>query len=448
MVMRTVSVDFGKKIGKIKPLMGSIGGPMFGIDLSCDLTDVYRELNIPAVRVSDVEPPFGSGRFLDIHNIFPDPDLDERFPESYNFAPTDAYLSAVKASGAEIYLRLGESRDPYELKRHLRPHTSYEKWARICEKIIAHYNKGWGSGFKFGIKYVEVWSGADTPFGWSGTQEEYFAFYRTVAMHLKEKFPRLRIGAYSSGGFFSLNHFDGTQEQKGYVDFLDAFLSYVSNKATSAPIDFLSWECRAESPEELSLHSNYARSYLSQYGLRRTESIVSAFSLATAPDSEQYNRRGYPAELASALIIAEKSGIDMMFCDSLDPRSGKNAVFSLDDRRTVHKYSAYEVMRAYGLLYSLATAVETTDDYRREIYSLAAASQSEGALLIVTREFSGNIELSIKNSQFVSYSIKGMIGGGERGTGFSTSEESIAIGTGRFTLKVGKNEVYIITFYS
>ncbi len=445
MVMRAVSVDFSRKGGKIKPLGAAVSGPRFGIDLSVDLSDIYRELGTPMVRVCDVETPYGSGRYLDIHNLFPDPALDERFPESYNFAPTDTYLNAVKASGAEIYLRLGESRDPYELKPYLKPTAPPEKWARICEKIIAHYNQGWGGGYKLGIKYVEIWPGADTSSGWSGTREEYFSFYRTVANHLREKFPRLKIGAYSSGGFFSLNHFDGTPEQKGYIEFMEGFLSYISKKHSAAPLDFLSWECRAESPEELSLHSNYARAYLAQYGLRRTQSIVSAFSLATAPAPEQCSRRAYPAELASALIIAQKSGIDMMFYDTLDPRSDKNAIFSLDDRKTPHTYSAYEVMRSYGQLYRLGSTVESTDDYRREIYTLAAASSDEGAVLLVTRDFSGTVELNIKNSPFTVYSIKGLIGGGERGRGYSTSEENVSLGIGRFNLKVGKNEVYFIT---
>lgn len=448
MVARTVSVDFSRKIGRIKPVSGVNTGPLFGADLSLDLTDAYRELGIPAVRVADVEPPYGAGRLVDIRNVFPDPELDERFPESYNFAPTDAYLEAVKATGAEIYLRLGESRDPYEIKPRLHPHLTADKWARVCEKIIAHYNRGWGCGFKHGIKCVEIWSGADTPEGWCGTREEYFELYRTVATHLKSVFPKLKIGAYSSGGFFALNHYDASPKEKSYVDFLEAFLSYTSKKATHAPLDFLSWECRAETPEELSLHSNYARSYLAQYGHKRAASIVSSFSLMPRDGQRQFEERDYPAELASSLIIAQKSAIDMMFLHTLDPRSRHNVVLTLDDCRTVHKYAAYGVLEAFGKLAKCGSAVQTTDDFRREIYTLAAMGDGCGALLIVTRNFSGSIEVNIKNSPFTEYSIKGIVGGGERGAGYSSERCGIPIGRGSFSIKAGKCEVYLVTLGS
>ncbi len=442
MVTRTITVDFTKRLGKVKPI-GAIGGPKFGIDLECDLSEEYRALGVPYVRVSDVEPPYGGGRYLDIHNIFPDPMLDERFPESYNFAPTDKYLLAIKECGAGIYLRLGESLDPYEVRPHLLPHTDYEKWARICERIIAHYNLGWGSGYKLGIKYIEIWPCADRRSGWAGTDEEYFEFYRVVSRHLREKFPRLKIGGISSGGFFSLDHFDGTDEERGYVDFLDKFLGFVTDKESECPLDFLSWECKAESPEELALHARYLTSYLTQYRLRRTASVVSSFSLATAKSEEQYSRREYPSELAASLIIAEKSDIDMMFYDRIDPRGCP--ILTLDDGRDVHRYAAYEVLRAFGVLYKNGSFAYTTDDFRREIYTLASVSDDAGALLVVTRDYSGMIEVEIKGGEFSTYSIKGVTGGGKRGVGFSSTEENIPI-TDTIRLRCGKCEIYLIEF--
>lgn len=443
MLSRSVSVDLDRRGGKVKPLGGAVCGPRFGIDLECDLREEYRALGVSYVRVSDVEPPYGGGRFVDIHNIFPDPMLDERFPESYNFAPTDRYLSAIKECGAQIFLRLGESRDKYEVRPHLRPHTDYEKWARICERIIAHYNLGWGGGFKLGIKYVEIWPAADRASGWGGTEEEYFSFYRTVSLHLREKFPKLKIGGCSSGGFFSLDHFDGTEEQRGYVDFLDRFLAYVTDEDTECPLDFLSWECLAESPEQLSLYSRYAASYLAQYRLRRTASIISSFNLSTAPRCEQFARREYPSELAASLIIAQKSDIDMLFYDSLDPR--QSPILTIDDGAAVHRYAAYEVLRSFGIIYKIGSLAYTSDDYGREIYTLGAVSDDAAAMLIVTRDYSGMIEVEVKGGGFSRYSIKGVTGGGNRGVGYSSSEENIPL-SDTIRLRCGRCEVYLITF--
>lgn len=444
MIKRTVNVDFSKKIGKIKPINGLNNGPRFGIDLETDFTEQYKEIHPPIVRVSAVEATAASSRYLDLHCIFPDMELDERFEASYNFAPTDRYLASIKECGAEIFLRLGESPEPYEVKRYTRTPRDSGKVARIFERIIAHYNKGWANGFKYNIKYVEIMCDVDTSSGWCGTPEEYFELYATVASHLKQTYPKLKIGAYSAGGFASLNHYDASAEVKSYVDFLDAFLDYITRN-NPAPLDFLTWKCYAESPEEVSLHSNYAKSYLTQYGLKKTQSIISEFNLLGTEDGAHLDRK-YPASLARALIIAEKSNVDMMFYSHLDPASHWNALYSLDDRRDKHLYSAYHVMTAFGTLASLGNVVDTTEDYRTEIYSLATVDDSYGALVFSTADYSGIVEINLSGREFTSYSIRGVIGGGDRGCGFFTEERGLPLRNGSVTLRVGKNEVYFLTF--
>ena len=444
MIKRTVNIDFSRKIGKLKPVNCLNNGPLFGIDLDLDLTDQYTEIKPPMIRLSGIESPYASSRFLDIHCIFPDMELDERFEASYNFAPTDKYIAAVKACGADILLRLGESREPYEVKKHTRPPRDCTKIARICEKIIAHYNKGWANGFKYNIKYVEIMCDVDTPGGWCGTSEEYYALYSTVANHLKSVYPKLKVGAYSSGGFFSLNHYNGTPEQKSYVDFLDGFLEYIT-RVNAAPLDFFSWKCYAESPEEISLHANYARSYLGQYGLRKTQSIISEFNLL-GTDGGAYLERQYPAALARSMIIAAKSNLDMMFYSDLAPDSRWNALYSLDERREVHLYSSYHVMTAFGALTELGNVVESTEDYRTEIYSLATLGEKEGVCVFSTADYSGIVEINLKGKSFTSYAIKGIIGGGERGRGFFTEEKGLPLRNDSITLRVGKNEVYFLSF--
>ena len=52
-------------------------------------------MNIPYGRLHDIEYPFGSGQFVDIHCIFPDFDADENDPASYYFTSTDMYLQAM-----------------------------------------------------------------------------------------------------------------------------------------------------------------------------------------------------------------------------------------------------------------------------------------------------------------------------------------------------------------
>ncbi len=446
MIKRHVYVEFSKKCGRIYPVGCANTGPLFGADLTVDLSEEYRKMAVPYVRTHNVEHPHGGGRYIDIHNIFPVWELDERFEASYNFAPTDKYLAAIKASGSEIFLRIGESSDPYEIKPYLNPPRDPEKLARIAERIIRHYNNGWARGFKYGIKYVEIMADVDDPRGWNGSRVEFYELYRTVSTYLKEKFPRLKIGGYSSGGFFSLNHFNATATERGYIDFLEGFLEYISAPSHKAPLDFFSWKCFAETPEELSLHANYARNYLDQSGFRKTESIITEFNLASASSGRMHFDRDYPAALMTSLIIAAKSNIDMMFYADSDPRRDGCALYSIEDRTAKRLYAPYRAMEAFGELVRLGGAVDISEDFRREIYSLGATDGKEGALLLVTRDYSGVIELGIKGMEPSTYSIRGLIGGGERGAGFTTSAESITAKDNKVLLRTGKNEVYLITF--
>ena len=444
MIKRTVNIDFSRKIGKLKPVNCLNNGPFFGIDLDVDFTEQYKQMRPQLIRLSAIEAPYASSRFLDIHCIFPDMELDERFEASYNFAPTDKYLAAVKDTGAEIFIRLGESSEPHEVKRHTRPPRDNAKLARICERIIAHYNKGWANGFKYNVKYVEIMCDVDTPGGWHGEPAEYYELYSTVATHLKEVYPKLRVGAYSCGGFFSLNHYDGTPEQKSYIDFMEGFFEYIT-RTRPTPLDFFSWKCYAESPEEISLHANYARSYLGQYGLRKTQSIISEFNLL-GTDTGYYLDRKYPAALARAMIIASKSNVDMMFYSHLSPYSRWNALYSLNERCEKHFYSAYHVMTAFGALSALGDVVDSTEDYRTEIYSLATLGEDSGVCVFSTADYSGVVEINISGKSFTTYSIKGIIGGGDRGQGFFTEERGLPLRNDSITLRVGKNEVYFLKF--
>ncbi|MBQ7390970.1 MAG: hypothetical protein IJW02_07710 [Clostridia bacterium] len=444
MIKRTVSIDFSRKNGKLKPVNCLNNGPRFGMDLELDFTEQYKEMAPQFVRLSDVEAPFAASRYLDIHCIFPDFDLDERFEASYNFGPTDRLLSAVKDSGADIFLRLGESREPYEIAKYTKMPRDPEKYARICEKIIAHYNTRWANGFKYNIKYVEIFPDVDTSAGWRSSPREYYELYATVANHIKSVFPKIKVGGYSSGGFFSLNHYNGTPEEKSYIDFLENFLTYITRE-NKAPLDFFSWKCYAESPEEISLHANYAKSYLGQYGLKKTQSVISEFNLK---DTEKgaFLERKYPSAFARAMIIAQKSNVDMMFYSHLDPASPYNSLYALNHRCDKHFYAAYHVMTAFGALSSLDGVVDSTEDYRTEIYSLAAMGEKSGACVFSTSDYSGVVEIRVTGREYTNYSIKGIIGGGDEGCGFFTEERGLPLKNNTVTLRVGKNEVYFLTF--
>ena len=440
MVKRTVTVDFSHRDGRVKAMNGILGGAKCGPLLEYDFSHELRTGRVPIVRTRGAFFPYGLNQYLDIHCIFPNMANEPDDESAYNFSPTDEYLRSIRDTGAEIFLCLGESQDTYPNKRYLCPNSDYCKIARICTNIVAHYNEGWASGFKLGIKYCEIYPGADSSCGFGGSIDEYFSLYSTVAKMLKGRFPKIKVGAYTSGGFRSLNHFDATPEEHGHVEYLEGFLYRVS-RSEDTPLDFLSWRCETDRPEELSIHSNYARSYLNQFGLKKTQSIVSEFSINSKGGALS---RELPALLASAYVIGQKSGIDMMMYDNAHLLSKTNPFFTAVGNEKI-RHASFGVLSAFGLILSQKYTCEVSSDIRGELYSLASFNGSDGAVLVVTREYTGGIEIELKNSGFSTYSIKGILGGGEYGVGFSTELKDVPLENGKIPINAGKCEVYLIT---
>ena len=209
--MASIKIDTTEIIGKIKPLHGVGQPPLGGIGRNRNKHFHYlTEAGIPYSRLHDVDGAFAGNKYVDIPNIFRDFSKDEFDPASYDFAFTDALITDLVAAGVEPYYRLGVTIENYaEIKSYyIDPPADYEKWARICEHIIAHYTEGWADGFHYNITYWEIWNepddGARVSQMWNGTAEDYYRLYDVTAKHLKKRFPHLKIGGYAATGFEAL----------------------------------------------------------------------------------------------------------------------------------------------------------------------------------------------------------------------------------------------------
>ncbi len=446
MLNRVITVDFDKRCGRIKPVNSINGGPRSGgYDLPFDMSEEFSEMAVPFVRTSTPKGEYGFNQFINIHCIFPDFDADPELEESYNFLPTDLYVSSVKNAGADVFYRLGEGSEPFARKMFNKAPADPEKWASICEHIIMHYNEGWANGFKFNIKYWEIWNAPDSPSGFTGERAEYFELYRVTSLRLRERFPKIKIGAYGHSGFYSLNRLDATEEMKSYIPFMQQFFQFVAK--ADLPFDFFTWSCYTSNPDELAMHIKYARTYLDSAGLKRTRSIISEYNTARRSGTPTAKRPDYPSELCASLILAQKSSLDMMFYSTSSVNSRENGLFSVDDFDTHRHYAAYGVMTAFGKLARLGNIAETTGDYRKEAYSLCAFDQNEASLLLVTRNYTGRVEIILKGSDFSTCSVIKIVGGGERGEGKTFRAENIQITGGRILVPAKKNEVFFINFF-
>lgn len=75
------------------------GGAMLGTNVSNE----FMEIGVPFSRLHDVEGPYGSNQYVDIHCVFPNFDADENDPASYNFKPTDYYLDSIIKAGTKVF---------------------------------------------------------------------------------------------------------------------------------------------------------------------------------------------------------------------------------------------------------------------------------------------------------------------------------------------------------
>ena len=143
-----ITATFSKITGKIKP-MHAVGQPPF-IGSNDKFFHYLTEAGIPYSRLHDVGGAYGGFRFVDIPNIFRDFDADENLPESYDFTFTDWLITALVKHNVKPFFRLGVTIENYFHMKAYRiyPPKDFDKWARICEHIIRHYNEGWADGFE------------------------------------------------------------------------------------------------------------------------------------------------------------------------------------------------------------------------------------------------------------------------------------------------------------
>ena len=373
------------------------------------------------VGVHDFEHPYGQNQYFDLHAIFPDMTRDTEDARAYNFGPTDRCVERIREYGAKFIFRLGESRDSFDFKPYLNPTRYIDKIADICLHIVMHYNAGFADGYKWNITNFEIWSGADTARGFSGTVEDYIALYKRCALLIREKFPRVKLGGYTSLGFSGMNRVTDDPELKGASDFMEKFLYAVSPRGENLPFDFLTWRAAVTSPEELALHSKYARSMLKGYGVR-AKSIVSEF-MVTPKDREPT-----AADYLAAMISAEKSEIDAMLYYAGENNEAKEIADI-----------------AYTALYECDSSADISEDYKGEMYGLAAHSDDVCRAVLATLAFGGAAEIMTDGEDFSTFSLTELVKGAD-GSYAESGIRNAPMKSKKVAFAVKPYAVYIVNF--
>ena len=368
--------------GKIKPMHG-VGQPPFqGTDFS--MISYLREAGIPFSRLHDVGGGFGGSLWVDIPNIFRDFSADVNDPESYDFKFTDLLITALIENGVEPFFRLGVTIENYAAVRAYRiyPPADYQKWAVICEHIIRHYTEGWADGFKYNIRYWEIWNEPDNyedPMEnqmWRGTKEQYYELYGVASKHLKKCFPHLKIGGYASCGFYVLSNTfvkeaNSSPRKEYFIEFFDGFLDYI--KENDCPLDFFSWHSY-DNIENNRVYADYARKRLDGAGYTDTETTCNEWNLSMK-DRGSYKQA---ALVAAMMLMFQQSPLDSaMFYDA---RFGTSIYGSLFDPMTAKPFPAYYAFTAFNRLYKLENELEV-EGACDGVY--AAAAKKDGKICAV-----------------------------------------------------------------
>jgi hypothetical protein len=330
---RDIRVDASSDLGRLKPLRGVNAGPIPWTDrpgadspdpfievsdrtgyrsLGVDASEGYRAANLDLIRIHDNYGPGdiyndfrGSHEMADgtIHEdasrarlaMFPDLGADPASEESYNFAPTDELLASIDAIGAAPLFRLGASAgDSSAIPDSFVEDADFERYAEVARHVVLHYNKGWKSGFQYGIKYWEVLNEPDGRFD----PRNYYKLYAAIARAVKAADPTALIGGPAL--MF-------TYAGPGYED---AFLEYL--RESDVPLDFWTFHDYCIDAADPFLYVRLARdqrALLDRYGFTETELIIDEWNVL-GMDLDLLTLGGRAAFTASAIIYMQDSPID------------------------------------------------------------------------------------------------------------------------------------------
>ncbi len=363
--MAHVKIYTNTQIGEIRPLHGTVNGPVANHDGSGGTVAEFKEMGIPYVRLHDSSffANYGGEHTVDISGIFPDLDRDTDDKDAYDFFYTDSYIKRCLGTGAKILYRLGQRIEPHPKKYHVHPPKDFRKWARICEHIIRHLNEGWNDGFSHNIEYWEIWNEPDNPPAcWTGTMEQFYDLFEITAKHLKSCFPHLKIG----GPAFAEWSVDNGE--------IERFLNEM--KRRKVPIDFLSWHTYSRVLDDFKRRAKEVRRLLDSCGYPDAESILDEWNyLINWKDGLAESRvnimKMEGAAMASALLCtAEDLPIDKMMYYDARP-CGFCGLFKA---YTYEKYKTCYAFTLFNKVYSEKHRIKAESD-DGDIYVLAAKDE-------------------------------------------------------------------------
>ncbi|MBO7376216.1 MAG: hypothetical protein J6V01_03835, partial [Clostridia bacterium] len=274
------------------------------------------------------------------------------------------------------------------------PPKDPEKWARICEHIVRHYNEGWANGYRFGITYWEIWNEPDNEESielnnmWKGTKEQYYDLYAAASLHLKKCFgDSIKVGGYSNTGLY-LGYMRESEKYRQphevthweeraiyHTRFLRGFLERV--KRDRLPLDFFSHHSYMDVRLTTKIQK-YAEELLGEFGFTDVEIHLNEWNTDRTRETRGTTKAS--ADVAAMMIAMHATRMSVMCY--YDARLGLSVYGGLFDPMSEQPYCTYYSFKAFGKLYRLGNAIEVTGSGNDGLYALAATDGKTRGILI------------------------------------------------------------------
>ena len=331
---------------------------------------------------------------------------------------------------------------------HTDPPKDYKKWARICEHIIAHYNEGWANGFNYNIKYWEIWNEPEvrSKFArsgdeqmWNGTDEQYWELYSVAATHLKERFPDIKVGGYSSIGLYHVVKAGISPSQNvdhapnKLFNCFHGFLKYITKGEKKVPLDFFTWHSYHTSPKDNATMSVYIKTQLGIYGYPECENINDEWN----PNITLRGKLQDCANVASNMLSYQKNMLDMATYYALSRlNSNYNGWYH---PYTGERLKTYYVFKGFNQLYRLENELQSSCS-NENIYVGAAKNDNKLCLMIANYD-GGDTEVEVDIKGFGATKAKMNCIDEDK-----WYDEVALEGKDNLTIALPKHAVYLLTF--
>ena len=375
--MATIRFDLENKAGKFKILNATNGGPWHkrhATDQYRSNFENYKAAKFPYSRNHDsgIVGVYGGPYSHDITKIFRDFDADENLPESYDFICTDESILTTLEAGTKTFFRLGETIEHQIIKHASNPPKDPDKWARICEHVIRHYNEGWANGFNLGIEYWEIWNEPNlVPQCWTGTDEQFYDLFAAAAKHLKACFPSLKIGGPAVAG--------------GVPEWTRPFLAEMRKRGVE--IDFLSWHLYAKEPEEIMQRAREVQACLDEFGYHNAEHIINEWNYVRGWEEDFkdsilaiHGAKGAAFTMATMSEGQALDIVDMMMYYDTRP----SAFCGAFDYYSYDPLKSYYALAWYGQNYYDLESYIPALNSQKDIYTLCGTDKTGKITCIVT----------------------------------------------------------------